>query len=426
HLKIITDNSFRTGNGRLTLNIGWQQNLRREFGEADTPEEESLFFDLSTLSYNTALHFDDRNGWNTSVGLNGMVQDNNNRGAEVLIPEYGLFDIGGFVYAKKIRGRATFSGGARYDYRSLTAREFREGGDTRFARLNRSFYNLSGSAGVSYSVTDNFILKANLARGFRAPSMPELSSNGTHEGTNRYEYGNKDLKSEISLQTDAGMEVNSEHVLINAALFLNRINNFIYFRKLAGAGSQDSLVEVDGEFIPAFRFDQQAASLYGGEVLVDIHPHPLDWLHWENTFSYVRGLFRDETAGTRNVPYIPAARWTSELRGEFLPDGRTFRNLRVHMELQHTFSQDHPFTAYGTETATAGYTLLNAGLSSHIMKHNRPLFSVYFNATNLTDAAYQNHLSRLKYAAENPVTGRQGVFNMGRNFSLRLNIPFSF
>jgi iron complex outermembrane receptor protein len=45
---------------------------------------------------------------------------------------------------------------------------------------------------------------------------------------------------------------------------------------------------------------------------------------------------------------------------------------------------------------------------------------------NITDIAYQNHLSRLKYTAENVVTGRTGVFNMGRNFSIKLNIPLSF
>jgi iron complex outermembrane receptor protein len=38
--------------------------------------------------------------------------------------------------------------------------------------------------------------------------------------------------------------------------------------------------------------------------------------------------------------------------------------------------------------------------------------------------AYQNHLSRLKYTADNLVTGRPGVFGVGRNFSVKLNVPF--
>jgi len=33
---------------------------------------------------------------------------------------------------------------------------------------------------------------------------------------------------------------------------------------------------------------------------------------------------------------------------------------------------------------------------------------------------YQSHLSRLKYAAVNPVSGVQGVFNPGRNLGIKL------
>ena len=98
----------------------------------------------------------------------------------------------------------------------------------------------------------------------------------------------------------------------------------------------------------------------------------------------------------------------------------------LHFEADHTFDQNNPFTAYGTETATPGYTLLNAAVSTNFIRRNKTMFSIYLNATNLGDVAYQNHLSRLKYTAVNPVTFRQGVFNTGRNFSIKLNIPFSF
>lgn len=45
---------------------------------------------------------------------------------------------------------------------------------------------------------------------------------------------------------------------------------------------------------------------------------------------------------------------------------------------------------------------------------------------NLADIAYQDFLSRLRYADVNNVTGREGVFNMGRNFSFKVNIPLDF
>jgi len=44
----------------------------------------------------------------------------------------------------------------------------------------------------------------------------------------------------------------------------------------------------------------------------------------------------------------------------------------------------------------------------------------------MADVAYQNHLSRLKYTEAHLASGRNGVFNMGRNFSIKVNVPLSF
>lgn len=70
--------------------------------------------------------------------------------------------------------------------------------------------------------------------------------------------------------------------------------------------------------------------------------------------------------------------------------------------------------------------MLNAGFGTDFFnKKNQTLFSLGFSAMNIADAGYQNHLSRLKYAQENLATGRQGIFNMGRNFGIKLNVPLT-
>ncbi len=425
HLKFIADNSFKVGQGKITLNLGWQRNQRLEFGNADKPDEKSLHFDLATTNYSLAYHFADKRGWTSSIGVNGMAQANKNRGEEVLIPEYNMVDIGTFIYTQKTIGNATLSGGVRYDNRSLNAKNFEENGKEKFNAFQKNFSNVSGSAGVSYSASNNLVIKLNLARGFRAPSIPELATNGAHEGTHRYEYGDQSLKSETTFQADLGFEVNSEHLLVSATTFYNHINNFIFYSKLANKYGTDSLVNVGGDFIPAFKFGQHNATLAGAEFLVDLHPHPLDWLHWQNTVSYVRGTFDEAIEGVRNIPFIPATRWISELRGDFLATGKKLRNVSAHIELERTFSQNKPFTPYETETATPGYSLINAGISTNVIHKNKTLFSLYLNAMNLGNTTYQNHLSRLKYTALNERTGRMGIYNVGRNFSLKINVPFS-
>ncbi len=426
HVKVVSENNFNIGKGRLLLIVGNQNNRRIEFGNIDNPSQKDLYFDLHTITYSIIYNIRENKNWRSSLGLTGMVQNNKNKGAEVLIPEYNLFDMGGFVYTQKTADRFTLSGGIRFDNRSLHSKLFMDGSVLKFDAFQKNFSNVSGSAGISFLITKQFIIKLNIARGFRAPSIPELASNGTHEGTNRYEYGDKELQSETSVQLDGGLEWNTQHLSVTASLFNNSIDHFIFYRKLAAYGGGDSTVLVDGENITAFQFNQQNATINGAEFTVDIHPHPLDWLHFENTISFVKGRFKETIEGTKNIPFIPAARLLSDLRADLLSKGKFLRNAFVKLEMERMFAQNHPFTAYNTETVTSAYTLVNVGIGSDIIsKKNKTLFSLYITALNVGDVAYQNHLSRLKYAPENRISGRTGVFNVGRNFSLKLNVPLS-
>ena len=426
HFKIATDNSFKLGKNRLTLNVGYQQNQREEFGNPDDVNVRALFFDLKTITYTAQVHLQEMNGWKTSIGVNGMRQQNTNKGVKQLIPDYNLFDIGGYVYTQKTIDKITLSGGARYDTRNIDVKNLLDGTDIKGAAFKKTFSNFSGSVGMAAELTKQLNFKLNIARGFRAPSIPELASNGAHEGTIRYEYGDNNLKSETSIQLDAGLEFNTQHVSVNLSTFYNSFDNFIFYKKLQTASGADSTLNVDGADLSAFKFDQRKAVLSGVEATVDIHPHPLDWLHFENTFSYTQGKFSEAIESSKNLPFIPAARLISELRCNFTKLTKSVTNFYAKVELDNTFAQNKIFTAYNTETATPSYSLLNAGIGADFVSAKGiTLFTLHFSGSNLTDVAFQNHLSRLKYAAENLVTGRTGVFNMGRNFSIKLTIPLT-
>ena len=427
HFKMAFDNSINLGNNRLSFNVGYQQNRRQEFGNADNLQETALYFDLKTLTYTAQLHLREMNGWNTSIGLNGMQQHNTNKGLEQLIPDYNLFDIGTYLFTRKTINKITISGGARYDNRDIKVQNLLDGNSIKGNAFNKSFGNFSGSVGMAADITSQLVFKANIAKGFRAPSISELSSNGAHEGTIRYEYGDKNLKSENSIQLDAGLDFNSEHVSFGISAYSNNFNNFIFYRKLQSAGGADSVVNVNGTNLTAFKFDQQKASLKGFEATIDIHPHPLDWLHIQNTFSFVAGRLKAALEATKNLPFIPAPRLITEFRGDFKNTGNKLHNSYIKFELDNTFAQNNYFSAYNTETATPGYTLINAAIGADVVsKKGNTIFSLNLIGSNLGNVAYQNHLSRLKYADINITNGRTGVFNVGRNFSIKLNIPINY
>jgi len=94
--------------------------------------------------------------------------------------------------------------------------------------------------------------------------------------------------------------------------------------------------------------------------------------------------------------------------------------------VQYYATQDRFYSAYGTETKTPGYTLVDAGFGFDIVNKKREtLLKFSLSVNNLTDVAYQSNMSRLKYFDNYPnnYTGRSGIYNMGRNFSFKLIIP---
>ncbi|WP_298731741.1 TonB-dependent receptor [uncultured Chitinophaga sp.] len=441
HQKIVWDNNLYLHNGgRLGITLGYQYNQRREYEDVLLPDEPGLRLQLKTFNYSLKYFLPEMAGWQTTVGVNGMQQTNRISGDEFLIPNYDLFDFGAFAITRKTFNKLTLSGGFRFDTRSMKGKALyldeegapiqqpKDEGTTKFAAFDRNFSNVSGSVGISYEASDRVILKLNAARGFRAPNIAELAANGVHEGTIKYEYGNNNLKPEVSTQVDGGVEFNTQHVSLGANVFYNHISDFIFSRKLLSAAGTDSIpTEDNDDGYSAFRYQQTNANLYGGELLLDIHPHPIDWLHFENTFSYVRATAGNATDSTKYLPNIPAARWLSELRGNFKKVSGCLRNAYIGLQMDMNFKQNNVFSAYETETPTDSYTLLNANLGTDVVnKNNKTLFSLHFAVNNIGDVAYQSHLSRLKYAPVNELTGRSGVFNMGRTFSVKVAVPIDF
>lgn len=431
HQKIVWNNELYLNNGgRLGLILAYQQNIRMEFNDPTAFTTPGLSLLLHSYTYDLKYYFPVWHNWQVTTGINGMEQINQNRGTEFLIPDYNLFDIGGYGIASRKWTRWEVSGGVRYDFRTITGQQMNDNTVKPpydlFSGFTRNYNDVSGSVGAGYNIDERTTLKFNVASGYRTPNIAELSANGVHDGTARYEYGNTDLKPEHSTQADLGLTWSSKHVLVNAAIFDNYIKDFIFIRKLQSVSGGDSIpVSNNYQSDAAYIYNQSDANLYGAELYVDLHPHPLDWLHFENTLSYVRGMFVNPTSDTtRNLPYIPPFRWLVELRAQKKSISNCIKNAYVKVGLDINSAQNNIYSAYGTETPTPGYTLLNAGIGTDFVnKKGHTLCTLTVAGNNLTDVAYQSNLSRLKYLDENNVTGRVGIFNMGRNVSVTLSVP---
>ena len=432
HYKVVWDNSLNLSSGYLKTIIGYQQNRRQEFEES--MDEYGIFLKLHTLTYNVRFLTNEFCGWKLSAGIGGMFQQSDNKGEEYLIPDSRLFDFGLYATASKSIGDGwTLNGGMRYDHRWLHGDELMEDDALRFIDFSRHFNGITGSIGAVWNISEHFNLRMNIARGFRTPNMSELASNGVHEGSIRYEIGSQQLKAEYSMQADLGVDFALGCVSGQLALFANRIDNYIFTHRVP---------EVMEEGYLTYAYTQGDARLLGFEAGVDFHP--VHSVHFSNTFSFVDAQLTSYilplTSDIKYLPLTPAPRWTSELKWELFHHSHStvnhhhpahyvhrslLNNLYISAELDCYLKQNHIYRADDTETATPAYALLSLSAGTDIQVKGVKVAELYVTAHNLLDKAYQSHLSRLKYADENVVTGRCGVYNMGRNITFKVVVPIS-
>ncbi len=449
HYRAYLSNSFTIGNSRLAVNAGFQRNVRREYNHPEEPyiNLAGLYLQLNTYAYDVKYYLPELNGWNFTLGVNGMYQTNDvTKGTEFVIPSYHQFDAGPFALVKKVFGKLDIAGGVRFDSRSFKNDELfikpsqvngfdmpvygtdTANADKLFDNYKHTFTGFSGSIGATYNISEKFAVKFNISRGYRSPNISEISANGAHPGTNIYQMGNDRFKPEFSLQEDAGFSYTSKYVVINFSAFHNSISNYIFNQKLQNTNGGDSLL--NGNTV--YKFQQGKAALFGGELSIDLHP--LKQLHFENSLSIVYGNNKDLGATMKNdsnkyLPFIPPIHGISELRYDFDAKAKRVTDGFVKLQLAYCAKQDRVYLTNNTESATPGYALLNAGIGAGFTnRKGKKLFNVYVMANNLLNKSYWDHLNRLKYFlySDEDTNPNHGIHNMGRNFSFKINVPLEF
>lgn len=398
-------------NSKLDLDLGYTINNRKEFEEHEDHEEDeaeeeheehaegeaALSMKLKTFSYNAKYHLPKMGKFELLVGTQGLNQTNTNFGEELLIPNARVNDFGVFTTGNlELNDNTHLQGGIRYDNRSIKTErhEIQHENEVHvFNAIDKSFNSFTASLGLKTKLFKTLNTRINIANGFRAPNLAELTSNGVHHGTNRFEEGNNNLVNEKNLQFDLALDYRSEHFEIFANGFYNKLNNYIY---LSPTG------EIEDE-APVFTYLQQDAKLYGGEFGFHLHPHPLDWLHLESSFETVIG----KQDNGDYLPLIPANTLKNTLRTEF-SNKKWLQHGFASVSMHSYFKQDN---VSQFETSTPAYNLVNLGFGGDIVI-NKYKFSTSVSVNNLFDKKYINHLSRLK--ADN-------ILNAGRNIVVGLN-----
>ena len=366
--------SLPVAGSHFDIDAGYERNNRREFEEAESDEIE-LGLLSRTWTGDVRFHHTPVGPLDGIAGVSVVRTGVEKFGEETLVPGSTADNLGVFVSEQAPLGFVTLSAGARYDHRRL---DVDADADLGVAAEQRRYDAVSGSLGVLLHTSERTAIVANLGRGFRAPSPFELFSDGVHEGTARYERGNRDLDNETSLNTDLAFRVQSERVNAEIGGFLNLVGDYIYPRP-TGTEDPESGFEI-------FDYTQGNARLYGLEAVAEYHPTPA--LHFRGTADYVRGQNTDLDVP---LPFIPPLRVTYAVRIESPPVGPLagpYISAEGETNARQTNLDPQDFSP-------PGYTIAHLGGGFGIPFGTRTL-GVDVQVRNLFDTAYTGFLSRYK------------------------------
>ncbi len=444
HYRIYSNSNYAIGNGFIDFLIGIQQNIRREFTHPTLPSQAGMFMRLNTLNYSFRYNAPKFLNTELTIGINGMLQNNKNLDAtDFPIPDYKLYDGGAFIYAKWKYKKLTLSGGLRYDMRFVTWDDFyvrvnpntgfshqvtsSTNASLQFASFNNTYNGLSGSFGGTIELTKNINLKANLGRAYRAPTITEIGSNGLDPGAHIIYLGNRNFKPEFSLQGDIGINLKNKIFILDANVFNNSIENYIYMETIADVNGNPLL---DNQGNRTLKYQQASAQLYGGEISLSYFPQKIKGFKIYNSTSIVYGYNRNLKYKNKGIqgeylPLIPPTNFMSSISQEIILSNQPIIFV-PKVELQFNATQNRYLSLNGTETQTPAYTLINIGVTAELLRNKYNKFVFTFQVNNVFDIAYQSHLNRLKYFEyyTNSTNGYYGIYNMGRNFALRMIYTF--
>lgn len=387
--------------GRVEVDLAGERNERREYDAADAAEH---VLGLSALTGTLTAHWlpaerDAFGGaWQGMLGAAAMGQSFRKSGTATLIPDASASNLALYGYEQATLGRLTLSVGGRWDTRTVAARD---DSVLALAATTRRWNAWSGNAGATYALRDDMALVLAVARGFRSPWYNELFANGFHEGTRAFERGNPSLKLETSLNVDVGVRVRQRAFTLDAGVYSNRVQNYIYLRPFGtGARVFDSLEVVQGN-----------AWLRGGEVSATMQP--VRWLTLDAGADLTLGDNR--TAGIP-LTFVPPARATwgvrfSDARSPLVQ--RVFGEssvpyLRLHGETHARQSRLDPI-----DVAPPGFSLWHVSGGVALATARGPMH-VDVVVRNLGNARYRPFLSRYKEFADAPGRSVQLRFSVGQ------------
>jgi iron complex outermembrane receptor protein len=373
--------------------------------------------------------------WNGGLSLHYKHSEVSAQGEEAFTPPSEMQTIALALMEEKHFGDVLFQLGARiervtlatdklllptltaHDHEDEDEHDHGDEDDTSTIRVfavDHEFTPISLSAGLVWDFTPGYNLGISISRSERAPSASELMSFGPHIGTGSYEIGalfalhEDDGEIHIGL-TDEKIDLetaNNIDLILRKTqgdvgfvfnVFYNQVDNY-YYQTATGLFAEsgheheeedehDHEEEQDEhtDELPVYIFQTDDVILHGFEAQVAWQVN--DEFKASVFSDYVRARLKDGG----DLPRTPPLRLGTQFSYEN-------ERLSAHLDITRYHKQDRVAPA---ETATSGYTLVDASISYDLPIFNQDI-AIYLKGSNLLDTEARVHSSFIKDIAPRP------------------------
>lgn len=389
--------------GTFEFQYSFQQNNREEYDQirASAGKDYQLRFELST--HNLDVHLDHQIGDKITgkIGSNSIFQQNFYDG-RFLVPFFNSLASGIYVLEKYRSNKFEVEAGLRFDYKYMIAR-LRENPNVSSSpeiRPEFNFNQFSASLGANYQIGNAVLANFTISKGWRPPSINELFSFGTHQGSGTFEIGDRTLTEESAFNFSTGLKKEQGKFTFDVNAYLNLIDNYIYLKP------NNELILTSRGAYPTFNYVAVNARFAGIDFSSGLQIS--NRFQLLGKYSTVRAY--DRVIGT-HLEFIPADKFGLNAILNLESLGK-LRNSTIDFGVSHTARQNRVLQTQDYAATPAAYTLFSTDLSTKINLFKK---SIGFSLTvqNLTNKVYRDYLNRFRYFAD----------EQGRNFIFRTSIP---
>ena len=388
--------------------FGAFESLRVKFADTDYTHTEFEGNNIGTVFHNRGrearleLVHKPLAGWKGAFGLQASQRDFVAIGDEAFVPGTVSDDTGIFWVGKRAFGPLQLDVGARHDRNRIDVDQ------SASAAPDRTFNTTSASAGLGWNASDSLHFNLGLDHAQRAPTAEELYSAGLHVATDGFEFGNAALSTETAQRIELGMHLHHGPFELQLSAWHARYHDFVYL------ASTDAMVE--GSPLRIWRQDDARFSGLEAKLDWDIADNATGLWTLSTFADTVRARLTDPAGSTQIVVAVPHGDHAHDVdalvaTGGNLPriaPSRVGANLRWERDGWRAsvgavrYARQDDVAAF--ESATPGYTLLDAHVTWHLDSASGREWEVFVDGSNLSNREARPHTSFLKDVV--PLPGR--------------------